>query len=301
MGWFEGSSEGGGSAPTEIGDHRWEGYSNADLANVVTQLGEGRGANAMSDAAQALGDLAKALAETDQTLRDELGKIGVAWQSNASDVASVIMSDSAQFGGDAGKHAGKSSDAVSQQADVYSNARNSSPEAATLLGDTETNFVDGAAGLVGHETDHAREVRETNAARQGAIDAMNRYTEASRSNIASYQPLPKPPGMELHSQPVDGTTTAQSVGSSSAAVPAVGGAGTAAPSGGGAPTAGGVGVPVAGGGATGSVPGGPRVPGAFTGTGPLGGLGGAPGAGVLAGGGGLRPDMGMAAGAIAAG
>ncbi|TCP54160.1 PPE family protein [Tamaricihabitans halophyticus] len=267
MDWFGSDSDPASSTgATEIGDYRWEGYSNAELADVLTQLGQGAGAEALDDSVQALRELAGALTETDRTLRTELGKLGIDWQSNAAEMASVIMSDSADYGDDASQRSQQSSDVVSEQGDVYNRARNSSPEPQTLRGSTQTGLLDNALGLLGHETDRAREVRQTNAARESAIDSMNQYTESTKQNLAGYRPLPEPPGIELNTAPSTGATTTQSIGSigTSGSVPAPnapGGAVGVAPVSGGA-TSYTVGGPsggsfIVGGPAGGSVTGGP--------------------------------------------
>jgi len=61
----------------EIGDYRFEGFSNAELATMVDQVRQGPGSASMNRAVEALTTIANSLKETDNTLRTELGKIGV--------------------------------------------------------------------------------------------------------------------------------------------------------------------------------------------------------------------------------
>jgi hypothetical protein len=83
-----------------------------------------------------------------------------------------------------------------------------------LNGPTEQNGVDQFMGFLGHTTDHAKQVKETNAARQQAIDAMNNYQQNSVDALNKSSALPVPPGMNLNVQPVDTGTHVSSVGSS---------------------------------------------------------------------------------------
>ena len=117
-------------------------------------------------------------------------------------------------------------------------------------------------GFLGHTTDHAQQVKDTNAARQQAIDSMNNYQQSSIDALNKSQALPVPPGMSLNAQPVNTGThvssVAGSVGSGSGAfnpsglapggasgtgVPGTGGGG----GGGGLPNFGGPNPPVTGG------------------------------------------------------
>jgi hypothetical protein len=123
-------------------------------------------------------------------------------------------------------------------------------------------------GIFGHTTDHAQQVKETNASRQQAIDAMNGYQVGSSAALGQAQTLPVPPGMNLRAQPVDTSTHISSVSgfSSTAGLNPTGG-----PAGGSTSfipgTTGGPGgtspIPTTGG------PNPPFTPGPITGTGPL--------------------------------
>src|SRR5687767_10377595 len=83
----------------DIGDHRFAGYSNEQLATMVDQIRQGRGSESMNRAVDALTAIANSLKQTDDTLRAELSKLGVEWTGASSDDAQVVMTDSAQYGG----------------------------------------------------------------------------------------------------------------------------------------------------------------------------------------------------------
>jgi hypothetical protein len=195
---------GGTGADAHVDGIRWEGMTNAQLASAVQLLGQGPGAAVMTQAADALAAIAADLHTIDQTLHDQLQAIGINWQSQASDLAQEMTTASAAYGGSAGQAAGQSSASVGHQGDAYSIAKNTVPHPNTLNGPTGTNIMSGLyQGITGHETDAAKQVAKTNAARQVAVDTMNNYTTASQSAVNSYQPLPQPPGVGLQTQQVN--------------------------------------------------------------------------------------------------
>lgn len=184
----------------EIGDYRFEGYSNEQLATLVDQVRQGPSSALMQGAVDALTNIANGLKQTDATLREQLKAIGVEWTGDSSETAQVTMSDSAQYGGQADGTITTSAGAVGNQGSDYSRVRNSVPESGKLRGAQKYNVVD---TLLLHTTDHSKEVQETQASRQQAIDSMNQYADASRTNLSNYQSLPVPPNMSLNSQPVE--------------------------------------------------------------------------------------------------
>jgi hypothetical protein len=272
------------SGEHEIGDYRFAGYSNEELATMVDQVRQGPGSESMRRAVDALTAIANSLKETDSVLHTELAKIGVEWQSAASDDAQVVMTDSAQYGGSATGSITGSADAVNNQGHDFSRTRHSAPEASSLRGAKDYSIVD---TLLFHTTDHSKEVQKTQAARQQAIDSMNGYTDASRQNLASYQCLPVPPALSLETQPIGHASTGTGVQSFGSGTPGPFGSCADAPRvpGGGAspgtlgfedvarqgPIGGAPGVP---GGPPGSNP--PGLPGRMVGTGPMPGPGATP-------------------------
>jgi hypothetical protein len=264
------------SVSYDIGDYRFEGFSNQELATMVDQVRQGPGSASMNRAVDALTAIANSLKETDQTLRTELGKIGVDWQGDSSQNAAVVMTDSAQYGGQANGTITTSAGAVNSQGSDFSRARNSSPESGKLRGAKDYNLVD---NLLAHTTDHSKEVEQTQAARQQAVDSMNGYANSSRQNLDAYQSLPVPPALNLDSRPIKHTSTGTSVqgfGPGDPGLPPGGGGGGPAFTPGSPGTPGAPGDPsrpglgpnppgVPGGGTPGVPPG----PGKMTGTGPV--------------------------------
>ncbi|MDQ2582861.1 PPE domain-containing protein [Saccharothrix yanglingensis] len=291
----------------QITDHRFEGYSNGALAGLVQQFQSGDAAQRFSDASHALRQLAATLDETDETLRNELKKLGINWQGAAGDNAGkavTVSADVAASGTDAAK---QNSKATAVQGANYSQTRNSMPEPATLQGDTETNFWDDAGGFFGYETDHAKEVKATQAAREQTIRGLDQYTEASRDALNQYQGMNKPPQFDVTSASSVSTPVAPAIqpGGGIAGVPGV--VPGALPGGGvgGVPGGGTVGLPpqlpgggLPGGGLPGGLPGGavtgiaPTVPGGGSAVLPPAGLGKVGGSNL-----GLGLGLGLAGGA----
>jgi hypothetical protein len=196
------------SVEYEIGDYRFDGFTNGELATMVDQVRQGPGSASMNRAVDALTAIANSLKQTDQTLRTELAKVGVDWQGDSSQDAQVVMTDSAQYGGEANGTITTSAGAVNSQGSDFSRTRNGSPEAGKLRGAQNYNLVD---TMLLHTTDHSKEVQQTQAARQQAIDSMNGYADASRQNLGAYQSLPVPPALNLDSRPIEHHSTGTSV------------------------------------------------------------------------------------------
>ncbi|MEU4448338.1 hypothetical protein AB0K14_35565 [Actinosynnema sp. NPDC050801] len=200
----------------QITDHRFEGYTNPGLAELVTQFQKGDAAQRFSDASHALRQLASTLDETDQVLREELRKLGIVWQGAAGDNAGQAVTVSADVATSGTDAAQQNSQATAVQGATYSHTRNGMPDSQQLRGDTDTNFVDDVGGFFGYETDHAKEVKATQAAREQTIRGLDQYTEASRDALNQYQGMNRPPQFEV--------TTTSSVGTPVAAVGQPGGA-----------------------------------------------------------------------------
>ncbi|RKT51607.1 hypothetical protein [Saccharothrix australiensis] len=228
----------------QLKDHRFEGYDNGALAQLLDRFTSSDAAQRFSDASHALRSLAASLDTVDSTLREQLKKLGIDWQGAAgenSGKAVTVSADVATSGTEAGQ---QNSQTTAVQGATYSHSRNGMPESQKLRGDTETSFWDDAGGFFGYETDHAKEVKATQAAREQVIRGFDQYVEASRDSLGQYQGMTKPSSFDV-------TTTSGAVSTPVAHVQQFGG-----------------GVPTVGGGVPGSVPGG--LPAGVAGS-PLGG------------------------------
>ena len=116
----------------EIKDFRFQGYDNSALATLVQRFSTGDAAQKFSDASYALRQLASTLADTDETLRTELRKLGIEWRGAAGDNAGqavTVSADVATAGTDAAQ---QNSKATAVQGATYSQTRNSMPEPGKL-------------------------------------------------------------------------------------------------------------------------------------------------------------------------
>jgi hypothetical protein len=195
-----------------LSDLRFDGYDNEALAEQVDGLRNGAGASTLNDAVHALMALAEGLADTDEALRRQLAEIGVTWQGQAADGGTSATENASIYAEEAQEPVTDSAKGVDSQGAAFSSTKNGAPDSGTLRGPTEMTGFDQFADFFGHTTDHAQDVKDTNAARQQAIDSMNGYQANSSDAISKSQALPVPPGMTLNAQPVDTSTHISSVG-----------------------------------------------------------------------------------------
>jgi hypothetical protein len=190
--------------PGGVSDIRWEGMNNDQLAHAVTLLREGPGAGAVTQAADALTTIANNLAQIDTTLHDQLQAIGVNWQSQAAELAQEMTTASAAYSGAAGAAGGANATGVTNQGDAFSAAKNAVPNVSDLQSPPGGSFLANATQtLTSHQNDQAQQVAQTQQARQQAIDAMQGYTNSSKTGLAGHAPAPPPPGYSVAPKPVN--------------------------------------------------------------------------------------------------
>jgi hypothetical protein len=195
-----------------LSDLRFAGYSHSELADQIDALRNGQGSGTLQEAMKALVVLAIGLSDADATLRDQLQAIGVSWEGQASEGGTAATEDARIYADTAIEPVTDSARGVSSQGETFHTTRNAAPDSGTLRGPTEESTVDDIAGFFGHTTDHAKQVKATNAARDAAVDAMTGYQNNSSDALGQAQTLPVPPGMNLVAQPVDTSTHVSSVG-----------------------------------------------------------------------------------------
>ncbi|MFD4643648.1 hypothetical protein ACFWN2_40510 [Lentzea sp. NPDC058436] len=156
----------------------------------------------------------------DNELRRQLRDLGIDWGGAAGEAGKQTTKVTSESFDAARDITDVNSDAIARQGESSTTARNSSPEAQTLRGDTEQNFGDKVGGFFGIETDHAQEVAATNAARQQAIDSLNGYHSSSQGAIDSYRTPNPPPDIVVTSGAV-ATPVGTPVGTPTAGTPGV--------------------------------------------------------------------------------
>lgn len=194
-----------------LSDLRYAGWEYDALADEIDALRGGEGSGTLQNAMKALAVVAFSLADADATLRSQLKEIGVSWEGAASEGGTSATEAAAIYAEDAIDPLSESARGVGSQGETFHTTRNGAPDSSVLRGPTEENTVDQVAGFFGHTTDHAKQVKATNAAKQAAIDSMTGYQNNSSDALGQAQTLPVPPGMNINAQPVDTGTSVSSV------------------------------------------------------------------------------------------
>ena len=163
--------------PTLIGklrDQRFDGYDSESLAQEVERFREGGGTASMGNAVNALKQVAGALSQTDQTLRDQLGALGVHWESTAGGQANTVLAQQAGFSDDANTKVSAAAQLIFEQGEAFNRTKNKLPDPDALRqGDGGYTLGDTVFSLFGFETDHAKDVRANLEARAQAVDALS--------------------------------------------------------------------------------------------------------------------------------
>lgn len=177
----------------KITGHRFEGYTPGMLALEVELFQSGQGASSIAEAVEALKAVATALADTDESLREGLKQVGVAWHSGAAEQAKSIFGGNADFAGDAKSKVNNSAQVAFVLSEAYSTMVNKLPDPETLrAGDGGLGLTDVLGGLIGHETDHAARVKAARAARDQAVDALTEFQQTAASELNSVDVLDSP-------------------------------------------------------------------------------------------------------------
>ncbi|HJQ44926.1 MAG TPA: hypothetical protein VJ870_01200 [Amycolatopsis sp.] len=182
--------------PTLIGklrDQRFDGYDSESLAQEIEKFREGGGTASMGDAVDALKQIATALGQTDRTLRDQLGAMGVHWESTAGGQAGAAMAAQAGFSDDANSKVSAAAQLIFEQGEAFNRTKNKLPDPDALRqGDGGYTLGDSVFSLFGFETDHAKDVRSNLEARAQAVDALNAYAHDTGNYLASSEDVPEP-------------------------------------------------------------------------------------------------------------
>ncbi|MER7114703.1 PPE domain-containing protein [Saccharomonospora azurea] len=176
-----------------IRDHRFTGYTNAMLADEIDLMRSGQGVAGISDAVAALKAVARALEETDDTLRRQLTELGVEWDSDAGREAASVVHSGADFSREAGEKVSDSAERVFAQGEAYNRAVHSLPDPAILRAPRpEPGFTDFAFSLLGFESDHVRQLERSLEAREQAVQALDTYAKQSGENLVGVPELGEP-------------------------------------------------------------------------------------------------------------
>lgn len=181
-----------------IRDHRFDGWTDTAIADEIEKFGTGDGIASIATAVEALREVATALAGTDRTLRDQLAKLGVEWQSQAGGQAGQVLSDQAGFSQDAMQKVTHTAEMLFAQGEAFNRTKYKLPDpAAVRKGAESLTLVDSVASFLGFETDHAAQVQAADNARGQAVEALNSYAQQSGENLLSTEPLSQPQSLAM--------------------------------------------------------------------------------------------------------
>lgn len=177
-----------------IRDHRFDGYTDNMLADEIDRFRSGEGTSGIADAVDALKAVATALTETDDTLRTELGKLGVEWHSEAGARAGSAVESHATFSEEAAERVNDSAERMFAQGEAFSRTLHALPDSQTLReGSGGYTTLDSMISLLGFETDNVVKVALAREAREQATQALNEYARLSGENLAGMRQLESRP------------------------------------------------------------------------------------------------------------
>ncbi|MDA3643475.1 hypothetical protein LZ318_09160 [Saccharopolyspora indica] len=229
-----------------IRDIRFEGMDIPQLQEWITQVKQGRGTESMQSAVRALDECVQVVVDLDDTLRRELGKLQIAWEGNAGDLAAAATQQQAVFMSDAPDPLRASAQSVDEQGRGYESARHTLPNSDELRQKQSENALEWAGGAFGYESDYDKEAKQVDANKKAAQAALASYRDTSVEQANTYQPLPEMPPATVTAQSASSSGMPSSgLGSGVAAAGVIGGS---AQPGVGSPGVGTPGTPVPGGG-----------------------------------------------------
>ncbi|WP_410601341.1 hypothetical protein [Amycolatopsis sp. lyj-90] len=182
----------------KLRDLRFDGYTDTGIATEIERFRSGDGTGSIGIAVDALKSVASALADTDKTLRDELGKLGVEWQSEAGGAAGQVFTEQAGFSQDANSKVSHSAEMIFAQGEAFNRTLHKLPDPEVVRkGAGGLTLGDVVLSLIGFETDHAKSVSAANNARAQAQEALNDYAKTSGENLLTTDTLADPQTMNL--------------------------------------------------------------------------------------------------------
>nr|WP_218888852.1 PPE domain-containing protein [Saccharopolyspora hordei] len=188
------------------------------LQEWITQVKQGRGTESMQSAVRALDECVKVVVELDETLRRELGKLQIAWEGNAGDLAAAATQQQAVFLSDAPDPLRASAQSVDAQGRSYESTRHTLPNTDELRHKQSENVLEWVGGAFGYESDYDQEAKQIDAHKKAAQAALGSYRDTSVSQAEAYRPLPEVP---------PATVTPQSTAPSGVVGAGLGGVGSA--------------------------------------------------------------------------
>lgn len=172
---------------------RFDGYTEAMLADQIDKFRSGPGIAGITDAVDALRTVAAALVDTDQALLEQLQVLGIEWGGGAAEIAKKVLGQHADFAEDSQTKIEDSAAIAYGLAEAFTRTLNKLPDAETLrAGAGGLDVGDFLGSLIGYETDHAAAVKASGVAKTQAIDALNEYAKDAGDGLGGIADLIEP-------------------------------------------------------------------------------------------------------------
>ncbi|MDV6011184.1 hypothetical protein [Haloechinothrix sp. LS1_15] len=183
---------------SRITDQRFDGYTDEMLAEQIDRFRNGRGSEDVHAAVEALQRVASTLAATEETLRAELGRLGIDWTGDAAQRARRLLTSHSDFSSQAEERIKQAAEIAFAYGESFNRTLHKLPDAATLRAGAGGKGVgDFLGSLIGYETDQARRVNEAAAARSQAVDALNTYAAETGEQLSRLESLRAPDHLAL--------------------------------------------------------------------------------------------------------
>ncbi|WP_345601721.1 hypothetical protein, partial [Saccharopolyspora rosea] len=176
-----------------IRDLRFEGMDIPQLTDWIGKIKQGRGSESMNRAVQALDQCVQVVVDLDDTLRTELGNLGIAWEGNAGDLAQAAAQQRSVVMQQAQDPLRGSARSVEAQGRGFDSAKHSLPNSDELRHKQSENFFEWAGGAFGYESDYDAEAKQIDGRKKAAQAALGSYRDTTVTQAQQYQPLPQMP------------------------------------------------------------------------------------------------------------
>ncbi|WP_019855440.1 PPE domain-containing protein [Actinopolyspora mortivallis] len=173
-------------------DHRWQGYTHAELFELLHQ---GPGPSASGTCARRWSELGRALEEIDDDLLAALRSSGAEWQGEAAESARRALTPLENWAQRARQAAEWMRFCSEQQADFVARARAEMPAPVEITTERPNPVTSTLVHLFGGQTDYEQQEREQEAAEQRAFDVMRKYEDSSEANTTALASFEQPPGV----------------------------------------------------------------------------------------------------------
>ncbi|NYH79346.1 hypothetical protein FHR84_002680 [Actinopolyspora biskrensis] len=189
-----------------MSDHRWQGYTHAELFEMLHQ---GPGPEASDSSVRRWSELGRALEDIDSGMVAALRAAAEGWEGRASESARNALSPLGEWAGRAREAAERMRSCSEQQAECVAKARAEMPPPVEVRAEEPSGLTSTLVHLFGGQTDYEKQERQQDAAEQRAFDVMRTYQASSEANATSLAAFEQPPQLvvDVPRQPSPGGTS----------------------------------------------------------------------------------------------